>query len=647
MSDLRNPFRLRASENIETTALFLRLFSPETLAVFDEASDWSAIRFIRSAPGGGKTSLFRLLAPSTLLELGGLTSQEKYQDLSRRLQGIGVLSQAGGLQVLGVFLSCQEGGFASLEDLPVSAPHRLRLFFSLLNARTILSALRSSLSAAGLPFPEGLPLLTLPAGAFADSPLSLACDREIRADSLYQWASENEQRIYGALDSFVPPSEGELPGHDRLVDLSFLQLLRVDGKTPLAGMSLVLMLDDVHKLSRVQRRHLVQYLVDYRPSMGVMLGERLEALDSEELLSSGAKAGRDYETPVTVESYWRRSNSKQFERLTGSIARKRAVEARDSRVDAFEENLGCTLEAEDQALADVSSTLIGRLTEEYGDVERYANWLEAVRGEEGSPLEKAKFAKAVELAIQRNENRGQLVFDFAFGVDKLEEMLRPDLLAAAELTMCREFSIPYYYGPSRVARLASSNIEQFLWLAGELFEEMISAALLRNPSVLAPRRQEEILKTAAAQWFANIPREVPRGREVRRFLSAIAKTCEGTTYRAGAPYAPGATAIGIRMSDHELLFDSMSKGNERSPYRILAEVIGTCVANNYLELSLNYKCQNEEWMLLHLNRAVCMLYGLPLQTGDFSKQRVDQIAKWPSLSPHKSGQPNLFGETAR
>ena len=46
--------------------------------------------------------------------------------------------------------------------------------------------------------------------------------------------------------------------------------------------------------------------------------------------------------------------------------------------------------------------------------------------------------------------------------------------------LAREFDLPYYYGPEAISRLASLNIQQFLGLAGEVFEEAVAAELLRR-----------------------------------------------------------------------------------------------------------------------------------------------------------------------
>ena len=69
MREPRNPFRLRRSESIDTETTFLSLFEPGILEVMPTESFWDTVHILRSAAGGGKTSLIRLFTPTTLLSL--------------------------------------------------------------------------------------------------------------------------------------------------------------------------------------------------------------------------------------------------------------------------------------------------------------------------------------------------------------------------------------------------------------------------------------------------------------------------------------------------------------------------------------------------------------------------------------------------
>ena len=66
MRDPRNPFLLRKSEVIDNDSAFLDLFEPGMLDVLPESEWFDNVRMIRSAAGGGKTSMLRLFRPETL-----------------------------------------------------------------------------------------------------------------------------------------------------------------------------------------------------------------------------------------------------------------------------------------------------------------------------------------------------------------------------------------------------------------------------------------------------------------------------------------------------------------------------------------------------------------------------------------------------
>ena len=122
MRESRNPFRLRRSENIDTDTAFLTLFEPGVLDVLSELP--ATVQLIRSAAGGGKTSLLRLFTPDVLRRLHARRINE--QELFTRVQTLGAIDDIGP-RLLGVMLLCGRN-YAVLEDLPIDPPMRTRLF---------------------------------------------------------------------------------------------------------------------------------------------------------------------------------------------------------------------------------------------------------------------------------------------------------------------------------------------------------------------------------------------------------------------------------------------------------------------------------------------------------------------------------------
>ena len=273
MRESRNPFRLRRSENIDTDTAFLALFEPGILDILSEGGLPNTVQPIRSAAGGGKTSLLRLFTPPVLRRLYARRVDE--QEFFRRLRKLGVIDETGP-RLLGVSLLCGRN-YAVLEDLPVENHARTRLFLSLLNARIILAVLRSALSLRGLEYPTNLARIHIAVSEESNSlPDGLNCP--CSGDVLNEWAKRIESTICAELDSFGPMRATSLPGHDDLFALSVIrpEALTIDGK-PVAE-RIVIMMDDIHMLTSRQREFLVERVIEARSSVSIWIAERFEAV---------------------------------------------------------------------------------------------------------------------------------------------------------------------------------------------------------------------------------------------------------------------------------------------------------------------------------------------------------------------------------
>ena len=288
--------------------------------VLEPENVWARPQIIRSAPGGGKTSLLRLFTPASLRTIYALRTRDYIKDLFKRLCALDAIGDEGP-RILGVSLSCAHS-FAILDDLDVDDAKKKRLFLSLLNARIMLATLQGVLDLKQKLYPDDLKTVSLArkvAPPVAD--ISSDCD----GNGLYEWAQRLERDICNALDSFAPLSQSGLAGHDSLVSLQLL-----DGQAPLvdgapAASRVVLLMDDVHKLTVKQRTWLLDTIVSIRSSTAIWIAERLEALTVDKLLSSGASGGRDYDE-LTIEDYWRGARAQKFVKLTSSVADRRARE---------------------------------------------------------------------------------------------------------------------------------------------------------------------------------------------------------------------------------------------------------------------------------------------------------------------------------
>ena len=330
MRESRNPFRLRRAESIDTDAAFLALFEPGILEVLPEDRCFQSVHIVRSAAGGGKTSLLRLFTPNSLLALHAGRSQDNLKELHQRVASLGALGEDGP-SLLGIMLLCGRN-YSILTDLDTDQGRKDRLFYGLLNARVVLAALRSALALRGLEYPKDLPRIRIE--ACPDLPmipgLSLPCD----GVALFQWAERFEADVCGSLDSFGPLRPDKLPGHDAIYALAMIRPggMKIDDQ-PVAD-RVLLMLDDIHKLNARQRELLIQSVIELRSPVGVWIAERFEALNTQEMLASGAAEGRDYERPVELEWYWRKYSAR-FEKVVMRIADRRVRAATDTELDTF------------------------------------------------------------------------------------------------------------------------------------------------------------------------------------------------------------------------------------------------------------------------------------------------------------------------
>lgn len=631
MKESRNPFRLRRSENIDTDSVFLGLFEPGILDVITEKGLPETVQLIRSAAGGGKTSLLRLFTPTVLNTLHSRrSSDEKVKDLYARLQALGALDEAGP-KLLGVMLQCGRN-YAALQNLAIDQSSRTRLFFGLLNTRIILGVLRGVCTLKGLLFPQDLSRIQL--HLHGDN-LPIAVDASIPSTggALYEWARTVEQATCAELDSFGPVRVNALTGCDSLFALTAVrpESLTYEGK-PIAE-RIILMMDDIHKLNAHQRSLLIEHVIEARSRVGIWIAERFEALNTNEILAAGSFSGRDRDIPpVELEGHWR-AHYARFEKHVMRVAEKRVRASTETDLDTFRSCLDDSLDhgeydaAFQQAIRDVSARVSTKVA---GD-ERFREWITLRESAGGTLCERAIGWRALEILIDREMARPQKgLFDDVepLGEDELTKKDDSSVNNAAELFLAKEYELPYYFGPERIARLASLNIQQFLGLAGSLFEEVLARELLREGTQrLSAKRQHALMKAAALEFWNDIPSNVRHGRDLRALLDSIGRFCRWYTFRPTAPNDPGVGGTAIRMSERQVLLDADQMKAQPERHQ-LAELIASALAHNYLVADLDYKCKGDQWMVLNLNRLLCVHFDLPLGYGLYKERSLKVLCRW-------------------
>ena len=632
MREPRNPFLMRMSEQIASDTTFLRLFGSGVLDFVPREEAFSRPVIFRSAPGGGKTSMLRVFTPNSLIHLHSSRFSDDYRELYLKMKGFGVVDD-NGPQLLGIMLSCKKN-YAYLEDLPWKDVQKKRLFFALLNSRIVLSTLRATLELHNLEYPQDCSRVGIRGDTDILARLSMPTGGE--GVEVFKWARDIESEISNALDS-IDPTLPQIAGHDGLSSLELLKSdgLVIDGEP--AASKVLIMFDDVHNLAPSQRKLLGEALGEAR-GVAIWIAERLEVLENKDLIDMGAKHGRDYtDGAITLESYWRQ-NRRRFESNVRMIADKRVRETQHSNIGSFDscipENLDnpTIRDAFEKARVNVKKAV----KNQWGDQAAFRDWIADTDAAGGTARERAIAWQTLDIEIVRENRRNQRQAQQRLmeaplspaGLTKRSRRSRSDVRTAAELFLTTNNRLPYFYGFSKLSSLASSNIEQFLAIAGELFEEASSADILGRSHQLTIERQHEILKRVATHWWQRSAlRGLPVRTEVQRFVESIGRFAHQQTFQPNAPYAPGVTGVSITMEEKEQLCneDFISR---RPDIGVLARVIGVCLAHNILEVDMDHSQGYEQRMVLYLNRLLCCHYGLPLQYGGWRAQTPQELTRW-------------------
>lgn len=618
---MRNPFRLRASQRTSNDEEFVRLFSPGALDLLDDIKDpFGGVVFLRSAPGGGKTTLLRMLTPRPLQLVHQLAAHHpQVRTTHEALRSLGALNDDGPA-VLGAMVVFNK----EYQDL-AAFDRGNALFRELVNSRIVIATLRAVLERTGRNFPADLHRLH-----FEWEPESgLSIPASTDGQRLFDWASEIERNFYDRMDDLGDP-EPPAGGHARLDAIRWFARARItDARGPIEARRLLL-LDEIQTLSASQRQTLIQLATDAREACGLWLAERLEALNHQDLLSEGALQERDYEGVVQLERRWGGQRAKTFNRFVESVANLRL-----SKADGFADREFFPLigEADDLDNWEAPFTLRSQQIEREiiganGRGGRYVTWLENARAGDGTAIDRAVRWRLTQVLVARDLQRAQTSFEFdALTGDEFEKRAK-GVEKAAEHFVRREVGAPIYFGREALGQSASNNVEQYLEIAGEMFEE-ISAKVgsqRDTPTPLSPTRQDALLRQVARGRWDQLVRRMPRGYEARRLLEAIGTFCRQQTFRPTAPYAPGVTGVAITMADRAQLIDRTDE--EIRPFIPLRDVLTSLVAQNLLVPRVDHQNNGRTYVVFYLNRLLCVHFDLPLGYGGWRHKPLSSLVRW-------------------
>lgn len=623
MRSYRNPFRSRVSEQLSEPIVFLRSFGAGALDALREAdSIWDLLVVLRSAPGGGKTSLMRIFTIEILNLIH--TTREEFPELVEELERLGAMTESGPTH-LGVILNLDRD-YRSLLDLGLPEDELLRLFFRLLDARVIAAVIRATLATAGGDDPGKLDFIPL------GSRTELAVEAELlgglNGRDLYEQAIRTEREILRPLDALLP-TEIDVSKHlvtPQLHSLYLLSKSRVQvGHQQLEQRPLV-MFDDGHALGDLQRDALRSHLRDRSLQVARWFAERFEALSKEELLI-GSSEGRDFEL-IELETQARRHHRAHL-RVLQDTSDRRARPYLDDYANVRRTFTELIDVAEDTLLdgraEEILTTQRERLSALAGGDNRYAEWLQSKPGRPtyGSLTE----LRALEIVIASDRERPQVeLLDDPLPLDDFEKR-QGRVRASARHFLARDYELPYYVGPQMMAQLGSENFDQYLRLGGDLFAEMLGKITLGRTPFLRAKQQDQLAHMASERYWREIPSRVRDGVLVRRLAEAIVELAQADTFRPTAPYAPGVTGTAMQMSDRERLLDQETRESLRGGTELFA-AIASGVASNVFSVQLDYSVKNQRVMVIYLNRLFCPRFRLPLGRGGFRERRLEEMAAW-------------------
>ena len=616
---MRNPFRIRASQRSVNDEEFVKLFGSGALELVQNMDNpWGGLVFLRSAPGGGKTTFLRLLTPRPLQLTRTLIDDPHVKSTHDGLASAGAVGE-NGPEILGAMVVFT----TEYRDL-AEYDRGNSLFRELLNSRIVIAVLRALLERSERIFPEDLKTIQI-----EWEPESTATiPARATGEALFRWASEIENGFYERMDDL-----GEQPtppgGHARLDGLKWFARCSISDINGPVTLKRVLLLDELQFLAPEQRVRLTELITNARENCGIWVAERLEALNHRDLLSQGALEERDYEGVIQLERRWAGTRSKTYAKFVEQVANLRAAKAEGFDRDFFSLIADRDDHATWDAVYDEACTRIrSRIEDAVGESERYKEWIAHAAADAGGPFARALRWRLTEVMVHRDLNRRQSTFSFDVLTDEEFEKRAKGSERAAEHFLRTELKAPVYFGREALAEVSSSNVDQYLDVAGELFAEI--AAKIRGPrdrpNPLVSDRQDAIIRRVAKQRWDGLIRRLPQGSAAKQLLTGFAAFAQHQTFRPTAPYVPGVTGFAITMSDRKTLIDS--RDEDISHLTKLRDVLTSLVAHNLLIPSIDRQHGGKSIVLFYLNRLLCVQFNLPLGYGGWRLKSLVELNEW-------------------
>ena len=607
----KNPFNSSYSEMIDSNMDFLSLFDSSYLSAKNGSNEmflteemFGKTVFFSSASGGGKSSMFHFFMPAILNAV--IQSKEQFEESYNFLNDLGAIKNKKA-DILGVYISCARN-YEVIEDIYENG-RRKQVFFALLNVRVLKEALKSILVLLnkGIDELQNIQFLDVP------NELNGPFHENWNGYDYYMWACNEENVICNALNDMADVNN--LPFMHNY--LSIIQLLRADNilynKSPLVGKVLI-MFDDVHRLTRKQRSDLRESLVIVRAPVGVWLAQRTYGLSDKEILGLDGSRGREYILRKFED--FSSSNRSKNEKSLKKIADRRVEAAKQKDILSFLSCISESLDLSDDAIGPNilrAKKELFQIVCDFYSPETISQILEP----SDNILKQAIDLRIIKILIDRKIRNPQMCLDKTFLTPSFEEAKNcitsstNDLRDAAWFYLCIEYGLPFYYGIDKLCALSFGNVYQFLTFSGAIFDRRLSyrynARRKRLTQVSAVEQDDIVHKVARNKW-EELPLMFVNSKEIMDLLHNIAFIGVCSRNQATASYGGGAfTGIGMKAEIYENLITS----NEKI-IRLLLE----CVSNNLLHKQEGYQgTRGTQVVVFYLNRWICALFNIPLAYG--------------------------------
>lgn len=623
-----NPYKERATDRTATDQAFVRLFSPKILENLPEDAFTGGVHLFVSPPGGGKTTLCRAFTPTALKAFWGNKDIPEMKESAKVLQELGVIDPVRGPQLLGVQLTCLSG----YADLPsgMSMQHD-GLFRALLNCRIVLRALRSLAASQNISSVEQLTNITI------EYPSELqnltAIPKEESPQKLAQWAELCERKVYSHLDALSDDDTSDkLPAHVRFEGVLWLHSVKFRANGEELVPRRVLMIDDLQALRKKQRELLKREFLDLRSRQSIWLAQRTAALSDEEVLSLGAREGRDVQVH-SIEALLGNSRN-GFATFAQNVLDRRFGTQSLFRGTKFEQHLRSDISAKElEKPFRLAAEHYKKKTARFRNETQYQVWLsvaDRICEKDLPTIEDLRALYTTRILIARNENSRQLSL-VPLAAEELEERDKSSIQAAAEIFAHEESSLPTYYGVDSLCSMATNNVEELLGLAAALYDGLEANQMLRRAdAMLTAKDQERLLIDAAERKRDFISRSHSEGTRSKLLIDAIGSFCREKTFAPTAPYSPGVT--GVRLSQTELEKLLQGQGGPEKLVKNLRQVLSECVADNLFFIKESAPTTGREGgNVFYLNRTLCAYFGLPLGLGGWQDVKVSELIEWMQL----------------